>query len=64
MRNSDINLPVFDVNGWSAIAEPGVLWDVLFDDPAKQMNPELYDEALAIVAECIKTGEPPVRGWT
>jgi len=39
-----------------------MIW-VLFEDEDKQMNPELYDEAVGVVKECIKTGAPPFGGW-
>ena len=60
----DNELPVFDAlgYGWGSCTRHGMIWE-LFEDKEKQMNPDLYDEALEVVKKCILTGQPPFGGW-
>ena len=54
--------PYFDVGGWSAATRHGMVW-FLFQDKEKQMNPDLYNEAVDVMNEVIRTGNPPFGGW-
>ncbi len=48
--------------GWCSITSVGVVW-WCFEDKAKQMNPDLAEEAQAVIDKVVETKRPPFGGW-
>ena len=58
----DHELPVFDCGEWTANTRVGMLWKLFPDE--RLTDPSLYDEAVEVVRETIRTGQPPFGGWS
>jgi len=59
----DHEKPVFEKRGgWCATTRHGMVWR-LFPDDERQLNLDIYNEALEAVQEIIDTGKPLCGGW-